>query len=90
MLTVEVHGVSNDGEPRTIGTIAWDGKRIVGTPANDAAIKMILEEPAAKFNEEGPDGTFLTAKDGEAFLKALYLNYNGTRLRVSKAEESAA
>jgi hypothetical protein len=61
-----------------VGTIRVVNGRIVGQPADQPAVRLILSRPTRRL-----DGTFVSAtEDPEGFLRALPEAYTGTFIRV--------
>jgi hypothetical protein len=81
MLSVKVMEWNDGSEPECTCTFSWNGKEIIVDPP-DAPDANLLDEPALQIE---PERKLLTREDGEAFLRALYTTYHGSRSWCTEA-----
>lgn len=82
MLRVTIYGLDN-GKDQKMGSIAWDGKKLI--PSN-AMMRQIMQKPVWVADASGIEDVY--AKDDPLrFLKSLHLHYKGIALRAGEAED---
>jgi hypothetical protein len=84
-LSVQFFGVTDEGDPKTLGKVTWDGLAISVEP-NQLWLHEVIGEPVLLPGEKGPEKIF-SKDDPEKFLKSLKFQYKSAYFSASDASE---
>ena len=84
MLEVKVYAIKYCDDRDIVGTIRYDGQKLIATPADSRILQSTISERIIGLYGKPYD----SKKDPEGFIRNLCYQYDGSRFRVSRAYET--
>lgn len=84
MTVVKLYGVTPAAKQVELGTVTWDGEKVVGQGSRAAT--LVAQSPIVVYQDQ--KRVILTPDDGEEFVNALQHHYTGSYLRAGPPQKN--